>query len=117
MPAMHSKEQILKDKNESLMARVMREKKGLVILVMVRCLPGAASREEAPGQGIFWGHDGTVWGAGAISMTRADGKRQMSVMVNLMRWNKLDSSGKPERHPIDDALLVLYQVAMFGRAS
>jgi hypothetical protein len=44
MPAMHSKEQILKDKNESLMARVMREKKGLVILVIVRCLPGAASR-------------------------------------------------------------------------
>jgi D-alanyl-D-alanine carboxypeptidase len=72
---------------------------------------------ETPGQGTFWGHDGKVWGAGAISMTRADGKRQMSVMVNLMRWNKLDSSGKPERHPIDDALPVLYQVAMFGSAS
>lgn len=69
---------------------------------------------DVPGQGTFWGHDGTVWGAGAISMTRADGKRQMSVMVNLMRWNKLDSSGKPERHPIDDALPALYQVAMCG---
>lgn len=40
---------------------------------------------EIPGHGTFWGHDGTVWGAGAISMTRADGKRQMSVAVNLMR--------------------------------
>ena len=69
---------------------------------------------EIPGQGKFWGHDGTVWGAGAISMTRADGKRQVSVMVNLMRWNKLDFSGKPQRHPIDDALPVLYHVAMCG---
>ncbi len=32
-------------------------------------------------------------------MTRADGKRQMSVAVNLFRWNKLDSSRKPQRHP------------------
>ena len=27
-------------------------------------------------------------------MTRADGKRQISVMVNLMRWNKLDFFGE-----------------------
>jgi hypothetical protein len=45
---MHSKEQILKDKNESLMARVMREKKGLVILVMVRCLPGQQAGRHRP---------------------------------------------------------------------
>jgi D-alanyl-D-alanine carboxypeptidase len=54
---------------------------------------------EVPGHGTFWGHDGTVWGAGAMSMTRADGKRRMSVAVNLMRWNKLDFSGKPQHHP------------------
>ncbi len=69
---------------------------------------------KIPGQGTFWGHDGTVWGAGAISMTRADTKRQMSVAINLIRWNKLDSSGKPQRHPIDDALQALYQLAMLG---
>lgn len=69
---------------------------------------------EVPGHGTFWGHDGTVWGAGAMSMTRADGKRRMSVAVNLMRWNKLDSSGKPQHHPIDDALQALYQLAMCG---
>ena len=69
---------------------------------------------EIPGHGTFWGHDGTVWGAGAISMTRADGKRQMSVAVNLMRWNKLDVAGKPQQHPIDDALRSLYQLAMCG---
>jgi len=69
---------------------------------------------EVPGHGTFWGHDGTVWGAGAMSMTRADGKRQMSVAVNLMRWNKLDSTGKPQHHPIDEALGALYQLAMCG---
>ena len=69
---------------------------------------------EIPGHGTFWGHDGTVWGAGAMTMTRADGKRQMSVAVNFMRWNKLDSSGKPQHHPIDDALPALYRLAMCG---
>jgi D-alanyl-D-alanine carboxypeptidase len=49
-----------------------------------------------------------------MSMTRADGKRQMSVALNLIRWNKLDSSGKPQHDPIDDALLALYQLAMCG---
>ena len=69
---------------------------------------------EVPRHGTFWGHDGTVWGAGAISMIRADGKRQMSVAVNLIRWNKLDSAGKPQHHPVDDALSALYQLAMSG---
>lgn len=69
------------------------------------------------GCGTFWGHDGTVWGAGTISLTRDDGKRQMSVAVNLQRWNKPDSSGKPQPHPIDYALKALYQRAMCGDAS
>lgn len=71
---------------------------------------------DIAGQGTFWGHGGTVWGAGAIAMTRADGKRQMSIAVNLQRWNGLDSSGKPQPHPIDRALVALYQVAMYGNA-
>ncbi|MEE1738814.1 serine hydrolase domain-containing protein [Streptomyces sp. BE147] len=69
---------------------------------------------KAPGQGTFWGHGGTVWGAGALTMTRADGGRQMSVAVNLQRWNALDSTGRPQPHPIDDALAALYRVAMYG---
>jgi D-alanyl-D-alanine carboxypeptidase len=69
---------------------------------------------EVPGHGTFWGHDGTVWGAGAMSMSRADGKRQMSVAVNLMRWNQLGAAGKPQPHPIDDALSALYQLALYG---
>ncbi|GAA1538742.1 serine hydrolase domain-containing protein [Streptomyces albidochromogenes] len=69
---------------------------------------------DIPDCGTFWGHDGTVWGAGTISLTRSDGKRQMSVAVNLQRWNTPDSSGKPPHHPIDDALKTLYGQAMCG---
>jgi D-alanyl-D-alanine carboxypeptidase len=69
---------------------------------------------EGPGQGVFWGHGGTVWGGGALAMIRADGKRQTAVAVNLQRWNRLDSSGTPQPHPIDDALAALYREAMYG---
>ena len=69
-------------------------------------------RMQVPGRGVFWGHDGSVWGAGAMSMTSADGERQMSVAINLQRWNALDPSGKPQHHPIDDALQALFRRAM-----
>ncbi|GGV98959.1 serine hydrolase domain-containing protein [Streptomyces narbonensis] len=69
---------------------------------------------EGPGEGVFWGHGGTVWGGGALAMIRADGKRQMAVAVNMQRWNKLDSSGNPQPHPIDGALAALYRLAMYG---
>ncbi|MET9922824.1 serine hydrolase domain-containing protein [Streptomyces sp. NPDC006435] len=69
---------------------------------------------EGPGQGVFWGHGGTVWGGGSLAMIRADGRRSMAVAMNLQRWNGLDSSGRPQPHPIDDALATLYRVAMYG---
>jgi len=40
----------------------------------------------------------------------------MSIAVNLQRWNKLDSSGKPQHHPIDDALSALCQLVWGGSA-
>lgn len=52
-----------------------------------------------------------------MSLTRADGERQMSVAVNLQRWNKADSPGTPQRHPVDDALETLYREAMCGDGS
>ncbi|WP_308401258.1 serine hydrolase domain-containing protein [Streptomyces sp. AC512_CC834] len=69
---------------------------------------------EAPGRGTFWGHGGTAWGAGTLALVRADGRRRMAVAVNLQRWNALDSSGRPQPHPIDDALAALHRVAMYG---
>ncbi|MGA5067605.1 serine hydrolase domain-containing protein [Streptomyces exfoliatus] len=78
---------------------------------------GLGLHKVATSCGTFWGHDGTVWGAGTISMTRADGKRQMSVAVNLQRWNRPDASGRPQPHPIDHALATLYRQGMCGEGA
>ncbi|MFE1895607.1 serine hydrolase domain-containing protein [Streptomyces yangpuensis] len=87
--------------------------------IPVRALDGSTIRYglglhevTVPGCGTFWGHDGTVWGARTMSLTRADGGRQMSVGINLERWNTADASGRPQHHPIDDALSTLYRTAM-----
>ncbi|MFE1951947.1 serine hydrolase domain-containing protein [Streptomyces sp. NPDC059524] len=69
---------------------------------------------KEPGQPTFWGNGGSVWGGGALAMIRVDGERQMAVAVNMQRWNRLDSSGNPQPHPIDAALEALYRVAMYG---
>ncbi|RII15933.1 D-alanyl-D-alanine carboxypeptidase precursor [Streptomyces sp. YIM 130001] len=69
---------------------------------------------DAPGQATFWGHGGTVWGGGTLSMTRADGGRQLSVAMNLQRWNALDATGRPRPHPIDAALDAFYESALYG---
>ncbi|MFJ8085856.1 serine hydrolase domain-containing protein [Streptomyces sp. NPDC096205] len=74
-------------------------------------------RRDIPGCGTFWGHDGSAWGAGTLSFTRADGRRQMSVAVNLARWNRLDASGQPQPHPIDKALAALEEQALCGDRS
>ncbi|MFE1591102.1 serine hydrolase domain-containing protein [Nocardia sp. NPDC058705] len=60
----------------------------------------------------FWGHDGSAFGALALSLTSADGIRQMSVAMNFARWNELGPDGTPKPHPIDDALDTLYRTAM-----
>jgi D-alanyl-D-alanine carboxypeptidase len=49
-----------------------------------------------------------------MSMTRADGRRQVSVALNLMRWNTMDSAGQQQPHPIDAALATLKQQALRG---
>ncbi len=69
---------------------------------------------EEPGRDVFWGNGDTVWGGGTPAMARADGGRRMCVAVNLQRWNGLDSSGRPQPHPVDDALATLHRVAMYG---
>ncbi|MFJ7154245.1 serine hydrolase domain-containing protein [Streptomyces sp. NPDC101118] len=71
-------------------------------------------RLDVPGCGTFWGHDGSAWGAGTVSFTRADGRRQASYAVNLQRWNAVDSTGVPVPHPIDGALAALQREALCG---
>lgn len=69
-------------------------------------------RVQAPGLGTFWGHDGSVWGAGSVSLTSEDGRRQLSAAVNHQRWNQLDASGVPQPHAIDAALLAFLGEAL-----
>ncbi|MGW0121500.1 serine hydrolase domain-containing protein [Streptomyces sp. NPDC003327] len=68
---------------------------------------------ESPDRPTFCGHGGTVWGGGTLAVIRADGKRQLAVAVNLQRWNALDSTGRPQPHPVDTALATFHRVAMY----
>lgn len=67
---------------------------------------------ELPGCDTLWGHDGSVFGASMMSLHSADGQRQMSVAVNLVRANRPDAAGRPQPHPADDALAAFYRAAM-----
>ncbi|REF34669.1 serine hydrolase domain-containing protein [Thermasporomyces composti] len=78
---------------------------------------GLGLRRVTTDCGTFWGHDGSVWGALTVSWTRDDGGRQLSVAMNLVRWNRPDASGVPQAHPIDEALATFQQQAMCGDAS
>lgn len=73
-------------------------------------------RMEIPGRGTFWGHDGSVWGGGAITLTSADRTRQASVALNRQRWNTLAPSGRPQPHAIDDAFAALLRALTGGRS-
>ncbi|MFE9403295.1 serine hydrolase domain-containing protein [Streptomyces sp. NPDC006530] len=54
--------------------------------------------------GRFWGHDGAVFGAGTSVLSSADGRRQLALTYNLMKYQKVGADGKLEPSPIDAAL-------------
>ncbi|MEU0189539.1 serine hydrolase domain-containing protein [Streptomyces afghaniensis] len=59
---------------------------------------------ELPGCGRFWGHDGAVFGAGMTALSSRDGKRQVALAQNLMKYQSVDENGGVEPHAIDNAL-------------
>ncbi|MFJ5997087.1 serine hydrolase domain-containing protein [Streptomyces sp. NPDC092370] len=62
---------------------------------------------DLPGCGRFWGHDGAVFGAGTIALSSRDGKRQLAMGWNLMKYQRLNEDGTAlERSAIDDAINV-----------
>ncbi|MEN2421510.1 serine hydrolase domain-containing protein [Streptomyces rimosus] len=66
--------------------------------------------------GRFWGHDGGVFGAGTYALTSPDGRRQVSLGINLMKYQHLDAD--PSRpHPIDAALNTHIIQALCGKAA
>ncbi|MEV8631460.1 serine hydrolase domain-containing protein [Streptosporangium sp. NPDC051023] len=54
--------------------------------------------------GRFWGHDGAVFGMGTFSLSSQDGRRQLSLGINLMKYQRFDDNGVLQPHPIDYAL-------------
>ncbi|MFD6324774.1 serine hydrolase domain-containing protein [Streptomyces sp. NPDC058442] len=60
---------------------------------------------DLPGCGRFWGHDGAVFGAGTIALSSRDGKRQLAMGWNLMKYQRLNEDGTAlEPSPIDGAV-------------
>ncbi|MET8217376.1 serine hydrolase domain-containing protein [Streptomyces hirsutus] len=60
---------------------------------------------DLPGCGRFWGHDGAVFGAGTIALSSRDGKRQLAMGWNLMKYQRLNEDGTAlEPSAIDDAI-------------
>ncbi|MEV0689018.1 serine hydrolase domain-containing protein [Streptomyces sp. NPDC050388] len=45
------------------------------------------------GCGRFWGHDGAVFGAGTVALSSRDGKRQLAMGWNLMKYQRLNEDG------------------------
>jgi D-alanyl-D-alanine carboxypeptidase len=61
-------------------------------------------RRRAADGAELWGHDGSVWGGGAVSFACAATRRAATVLVNRQRWNSLGADGRPVPHPIDREL-------------
>ncbi|GAA4935443.1 hypothetical protein [Actinoplanes utahensis] len=49
-----------------------------------------------------------MWGAQTMVLATGDGRRQLSVAMNLVRWNRPGGA----EHPIDAAPSSLYRTAM-----
>ncbi|MFJ3923168.1 serine hydrolase domain-containing protein [Streptomyces sp. NPDC090022] len=67
--------------------------------------------------GPAWGHNGAVFGAGTESYASADGRRQVSIGYNLMKYQRFDDQGKLIPHPGDAALQKLTDQALCGTAA
>lgn len=55
------------------------------------------------GCGPLWGHDGSVFGMATQSLSTPDGKRQLSVGMNLTKYQRIDENGALVPSPIDFA--------------
>ncbi|GAA3679967.1 serine hydrolase domain-containing protein [Nonomuraea antimicrobica] len=64
--------------------------------------------------GRFWGHDGAVFGMTTLSLSTPDGKRQLSLGMNLTKYQRVDENGQIEPSPIDAALNRYALVAACG---
>lgn len=69
---------------------------------------------QLPSGGWYWGHDGAVFGAGMWAMSSEDGRRQVAIGWNLMKYQRFDAEGRPLPDPISDALYAHVDGALAG---
>lgn len=69
---------------------------------------------KMPSGGWYWGHDGGVFGAGTWAMSTEDGRRQVAIGYNLMKYERFGDDGEPLPDPIGDALFRYMDGALSG---
>ena len=67
---------------------------------------------QLPSGGWYWGHDGAVFGAGTWALSTEDGRKQVAIAYNLMKYQRFDEEGKPKPDPVTDALVAYVDGAL-----
>ncbi|WP_418955369.1 serine hydrolase domain-containing protein [Streptomyces tritici] len=67
---------------------------------------------KMPSGGWYWGHDGGVFGAGTWALSTEDGRRQVAIAYNLMKYQRFEEDGKPKPDPVTDALVAYMDKAL-----
>lgn len=66
--------------------------------------------------GRYWGHSGSVFGMGTESVSSPDGDRQLSMGLNLTKYQRLDENGVPLPSPIDQATVEYFLLGICGQS-
>ncbi|MFF3320545.1 serine hydrolase domain-containing protein [Streptomyces sp. NPDC003035] len=69
---------------------------------------------KMPSGGWYWGHDGGVFGAGTWALSTEDGRRQVAIGYNLMKYQRFDEQGRPLPDPVTEALYAHVDGALAG---
>ncbi|MFF0746907.1 serine hydrolase domain-containing protein [Streptomyces sp. NPDC004111] len=69
---------------------------------------------QMPSGGWYWGHDGGVFGAGTWALSTEDGRRQVAIGYNLMKYERFADDGTPLPNPIGAALVGYVDGAVSG---
>ncbi|MER5887669.1 serine hydrolase domain-containing protein [Streptomyces sp. NPDC001941] len=69
---------------------------------------------KMPNGGWYWGHDGAVFGAGTWALSSEDGRRQVAIGYNYMKYERFAPDGTPLPDPIGEALVAHVDGALAG---
>jgi D-alanyl-D-alanine carboxypeptidase len=66
--------------------------------------------------GRYWGHSGSIFGMATESVSSPDGDRQLSMGVNLTKYQRVDENGVPLPSPIDQATVEYFLLGICGQS-